>query len=53
MVKDVKNGQCHRADKLIEEAIEKIIKKKGNKLKPEEKAKYEQIVQDCENYNAE
>jgi len=34
MVKDLKTGQCHRADKLINEAIEKILSKK--KLKPEE-----------------
>lgn len=43
MVKDVKNGQCHRADKLIDEAMDKIMKKKGKKMKPEEKAKYEKI----------
>jgi glycyl-tRNA synthetase len=29
MVKDLKNGQCHRADKLIDEAIEKMLSKKG------------------------
>ena len=52
MVKDVKNGDCHRADKLITEAIEKIIKKKGAKIKPEEKERLEKIIQDCENYDA-
>lgn len=53
MVKDKKNGDCHRADKLITEAIEKMIKKKGNKIKPEEKERLEKIIQDCENYDAE
>ena len=28
MVKDLKSGQCHRADKLIEEHIEKLLAKK-------------------------
>ena len=53
MVKDVKNGQCHRADKLITDAIDKIIKKKGKKMKADELAKYEKIAQDCENYEAD
>jgi len=44
MVKDVKNGQCHRADKLITDAIDKIIKKKGKKMKADELAKYEKIA---------
>ena len=51
MVKDAKKGHCHRADKLIEEAMEKLIKKKN--VKPEDKAKYEKIQQDCENYDGE
>lgn len=38
MVKDVKNGQCHRADKLIEDYIEKTLTKSKN-LKPEDKEK--------------
>jgi len=37
MVKDLKNGNCLRADKLIEEHIDKILSKKKD-LKPEEKA---------------
>jgi len=52
MVKDKKNGDCHRADKLICEAIEKTIKKKGNKIKADEKQRLEKIMQDCENYDA-
>ena len=52
MVKDKKNGECHRADKLICEAIEKTIKKKGNKIKADEKQRLEKIMQDCENYDA-
>ena len=31
MVKDMKTGQCHRADKLIEEFVEKLIHKKNPK----------------------
>ena len=52
MVKDVKNGQCHRADKLIDEFITKLMAKKKN-LKEEEKEKLNRIKMDCENYNAE
>lgn len=32
MVKDVKNGVCYRADKLLEEHVEKVLKKKQGKL---------------------
>lgn len=35
MVKDLKTGTCHRADKLIEEHIDKVLAKKN--MKPEEK----------------
>lgn len=38
MVKDLKSGTCHRADKLIEEHIDKVITKKKD-MKPEEKKK--------------
>lgn len=38
MVKDIKTGQCHRADKLIEDHIEKVLAKSKN-LKPEDKEK--------------
>jgi glycyl-tRNA synthetase (class II) len=41
MVKDLKNGQCHRADKLIDEAIEKMLGKKG--ITEAEKARLEKI----------
>ena len=52
MVKDVKNGQCHRADKLIDEAIGKMIAK-DKKMTPEQKEKLQRVQQDCENYLAE
>lgn len=42
MVKDTKNGQCHRADKLIEDHVEKLLTKKD--LKPQDKEKYHQIL---------
>ena len=35
MVKDTKTGQCHRADKLIDESIAKILQK-NKKLSEEE-----------------
>ena len=37
MVKDVKTGICYRADKLIEDHIEKVLVKDAKKLKPEDK----------------
>ena len=52
MVKDTKTGQCHRADKLIDESIAKILLK-GKKLSEEEKAKLARHQLDCENYTAE
>jgi glycyl-tRNA synthetase (class II) len=45
MVKDKKNGQCHRADKLIEDHCEKLLAKKG--IKQEEKEKIERILHDA------
>lgn len=45
MVKDTKNGQCHRADKLIEEHCEKLLSKKG--IKNEEKERIEHIMHDA------
>ena len=52
MVKDVKNGQCHRADKLIDDWVTKTIGKKKN-MKPEEKEKLLRLQADCENYSTE
>lgn len=46
MVKDTKNGMCHRADKLIEDFVEKYLAKKKD-LKPEEKEKYTKILADA------
>jgi len=40
MVKDTKTGQCHRADKLIDESITKLIAK-NKKMTDEEKKKLE------------
>lgn len=52
MVKDVKNGTCHRADKLIDEHITKILQKKKN-MKPEEREALLKVQMDCENYTLE
>jgi glycyl-tRNA synthetase len=51
MVKDMKNGQCHRADKLIEEFCEKQLQKKG--IKEEEKEKLHRIIGDAGSMNQE
>ena len=52
MVKDTKTGQCHRADRLIDESITKLIAK-NKKMTDEEKKKLQRHQLDCENYNAE
>ena len=46
MVKDLKSGLCHRADKLIEEFVEKLVAKKKD-LKPEEREKLLKISYDA------
>lgn len=46
MVKDLKTGTCHRADKLIEEHIEKVLAKKKD-MKPEEKERLKRIKDDA------
>jgi glycyl-tRNA synthetase len=46
MVKDLKTGQCHRADKLIEEHIEKVIAKKKD-MKEADKEKLNKISYDA------
>ena len=51
MVKDTKTGQCHRADKLIDESIAKLLVK-NKKMTEEEKAKLLRHQMDCENYTA-
>jgi glycyl-tRNA synthetase (class II) len=51
MVKDTKTGQCHRADKLIDESITKILAK-NKKMTEEEVAKLIRHQKDCDNYNA-
>jgi glycyl-tRNA synthetase len=48
-VKDVKNGQCFRADKLIKEWIEKEKKKK--KVKEERIKELEELSNQCENFD--
>lgn len=52
MVKDMKTGTCHRADKLIEEHIDKIIAKKKD-MKPEEKERLNRLKDDAGNMQAE
>ena len=46
MVKDLKVGNCHRADKLIEEHVEKVIAKKKD-MKQDEKEKLLKISYDA------
>jgi glycyl-tRNA synthetase (class II) len=49
MVKDIKSGQCHRADKLIEEHVEKVIAKKKD-MKQEDKDRLNKIAYDAGAY---
>jgi glycyl-tRNA synthetase len=53
MVKDVKNGNCYRADKILEEHIEKVIAKKGKKMKEEEIKHLELIRAQADTYSQE
>jgi glycyl-tRNA synthetase len=52
MVKDVKTGLCYRADKLIEDHIDKVLQKE-KKLKPEEREHLLRIQADAGAYRAE
>ena len=53
MVKDAKNGICYRADKLIEEHVEKLLLNKKKKVSEEEKEKLLKIAQQADNFNKE
>ena len=53
MVKDVKNGQCFRADKLLEEYIQKTLDKKRKKMKPEEIKEMETMLAQADTYSQE
>jgi glycyl-tRNA synthetase len=50
MVKDLKNGQCHRADKLISDWVDKQLNKK-KAPKPEEATSLLKLQADCEEYD--
>lgn len=52
MVKDTKTGTCHRADKLIEEHVAKVLGKKKD-LKPHEKERMQRIADDAGAMKAE
>eukprot|EP00345_Euplotes_harpa_P010324 CAMPEP_0168347122 /NCGR_PEP_ID=MMETSP0213-20121227/18784_1 /TAXON_ID=151035 /ORGANISM="Euplotes harpa, Strain FSP1.4" /LENGTH=572 /DNA_ID=CAMNT_0008356115 /DNA_START=124 /DNA_END=1842 /DNA_ORIENTATION=+ len=53
MVKDVKNGQCYRADKLLEEHIQKVLNKKRKKMKEAEIKNLEMICAQADSYSQE
>ena len=53
MVKDVKNGQCHRADKLLEEHVDKVLAKKAGKLKEDEENKLKMYKIKADTYTQE
>ena len=53
MVKDVKNGICYRADKLLEEVIEKLLKDKKKKPTPEEVERLEKIKNSADSLTIE
>lgn len=52
MVKDVKTGICYRADKLIEDHIEKVLGKAKN-LKQEDKDNLNRIAADAGSYKVD
>jgi len=52
MVKDLKVGNCHRADKLIDEFVTKTLSSKKN-LTQEDKEGLEKLARDCESYTPE
>ena len=53
MVKDVKNGTCHRADKLLEDFCEKILTKKRAKWNEEQVREYETYITKADSYTIE
>jgi glycyl-tRNA synthetase len=53
MVRDIKNGQCYRADKLLEEQVDKIIAKKGKKMKEEDIKALELIKSKADSFTQE
>lgn len=48
MVKDVKTGDCYRADHLLEGHLEKLLADK--KLEPEKRKEYESVIGQIDNY---
>ena len=52
MVKDVKTGICYRADKMIEDHIDKLLAKAKN-MKPEEREHLIRIQADAGAYKAD
>jgi glycyl-tRNA synthetase len=51
MVKDKVTGDCHRADHLLEETIEKLLE--NEKLTPEERHALESVAAQADNYSLE
>ena len=51
MVKDAKNWQCYRTDKLSEEYIQKVLNKKGKKMKLEEIKELKPIMTYADSYS--
>ena len=50
MVKDLKNGVCYRADKLLEEHVEKVLKKKQGKLSQDEENRLKTLAVKADTY---
>jgi glycyl-tRNA synthetase len=53
MVKDLKNGQCHRADKLLEDHVDKVLAKKAGKMKEDEENRLKTYKVKADTYNQE
>ncbi|XP_070550171.1 glycine--tRNA ligase-like [Ptychodera flava] len=51
MVKDVKTGECFRADHLLEAHMEKLLMDK--KITPEKRQECEQVIREADNFSQE
>eukprot|EP00331_Platyophrya_macrostoma_P032449 CAMPEP_0176458138 /NCGR_PEP_ID=MMETSP0127-20121128/32406_1 /TAXON_ID=938130 /ORGANISM="Platyophrya macrostoma, Strain WH" /LENGTH=634 /DNA_ID=CAMNT_0017848633 /DNA_START=45 /DNA_END=1949 /DNA_ORIENTATION=+ len=52
MVKDVKSGACYRADKIIEEVLEKQLEKEKDKMTEEQRKVIAETIQKAGNFHA-
>ncbi|CAI2360982.1 unnamed protein product [Moneuplotes crassus] len=51
MVKDVVSGQCYRADKILEDHIDKVLQKRGTKMEEEEVERLQKIRAQADSFD--